>query len=123
MSFEIIQVEGMAVVRLGGRITGHDIVEFAQAVADQPGFDPDWPRIWDARGVTQVLLDINEAREIRAISKERLQGTNPKTGRTAIVVERDIDRDVADFFRWYLKGRSIRVFDSVDKACAWVKKA
>lgn len=121
MPFEILHMDGVAIVRLTGSITGTDLVRAAQAIVTHPNFEAGRPRIWDARGIAQVLLDIEQARRLRSVLEEHIRKPGHGTGRTAIVVDRDIDRDVAEFIRWYLRGRHIEIFERMDEAQDWVQ--
>lgn len=120
MPFSINRSEGVLIVELQGRIAASDIVDAIQALLAHPEFEPGRSRIWDVRGLTELLLD---ERDFEAIREMALERRDDFAGRTAIVAVRDIDRMAARLFRAYLKGRSIRTFNSLDQAVAWVRES
>lgn len=122
MSFTIRHEDEITTVQLVGSITGKDLLNAAQTLLDHPHFDQRPPYIWDARGVTELLLELDEMRAIRGVWMECLKRLEtPVSRRSAIVAVRHVDQSTARFFRAYFREQPIRIFDNVEAAHTWVR--
>ena len=110
----------LAVIWLDGSVATDDIVAGLSALVARPAWEPAFDLVWDGRGIEMLLVDEAGLDAISTLTdaiRERLG-----TGRSAVVVRRDIDRAIAKLirFRGRERKREFRVFDALDEALAWI---
>lgn len=109
----------IVVVRVGGAVTGPDIVWLVQILLQDSAFCSCTRRVWDGRGITELQIDLHDVEQVRALAREQL--LNP-TGGAAIVVRSDDEVGAAHLFRTHIEGRQIEVFTEMYDALRWLRR-
>ena len=110
----------LGAVRLEGQVTGDQVAEVSLLLFRHPDWQPGFCELWDARGITELLVTLEEVRRVAAIEKEHLQRMG--MGRVAIVVARDIEYYIGRLYTAFVRDteRPVRLFKSIDKAQHWL---
>lgn len=111
-------VRGLAVIRLSDTVTGDELKAAVTTLLADPDYRPEMGRLWDARGIRQLVIDVEDLAGIRKL----LEGLKEDLSRSksAIVAVRKIDLEFAELFRAYTRGRSVRIFVDYDEARCWL---
>lgn len=120
ISYGLYTIEpDILVIDLSGSITGGDLVDLLGVLVDNPLFRESTKRIWDGRGISELVLDLQD---VTALRQEIDAYTASIRGRAAIVVRREIDQMAAHLYRAYLATRTFEVFTNMDEALAWIRR-
>lgn len=91
-----------------------------QALYEAPGWTSGFDALWDARGVTELLMGEDDVHAIVAQTRELTDRMGP--GRGAFVLARDLDWMMARLLihRARVPGRERRTFTTIEEALAWL---
>lgn len=109
-----------------GRVEVHGVVDvqvflgMMETLYRHPHWQPGYAALWDARGITKLLLSPHETERIVAFMRELEPYMGE--GRAAFVVPREIDYIIARLliFRGLHSKRERRAFTSMHEAQAWL---
>jgi hypothetical protein len=108
------------IVRLTGTIQGTTFMEAMEALYRSPEWQPGFDALWDARGVTELLLDERDVKAIVALMLDLTARMGP--GRAAFVIARELDWMIARLliYRTRVPSRERRTFETMEEALAWL---
>ena len=94
---------------LAGRVAGCDIAETIEAIYLDPHWQSGFDSIWDATGITELLLDMDEVSRFLNLKVQYQTIAGP--GRIVLLVSRSLDYGMAKVFAVLAKGgpRSVHV--------------
>lgn len=107
------------VITLSGPVGGRDIIELMEVLLDNRVFRASTKRIWDARDISELVLEPPEVRAVRDMAAAHFTALG---GKVAVVVSREVDAMAAQLFRAYVDGRPLEVFTDMDDAIRWMKR-
>ena len=119
-TYLVDQERRLGAVRLEGQVTGKEVAEVSFLLFQHPDWQPGFCELWDARGITELLVTLEEVRRVAAIEKEHLGEIG--MGRVAIVVARDLEYYLGRLYTAFVQDteRPVRLFKSIDKARHWL---
>ncbi len=102
----------VAVVELTGAIDGDECVAAARALHGHPRWERRYDVIWDGRGITGLVIDPRDMKEIVDAK------TEDSSGLDVLIVQREVDYLVARLYTYLArsKGKEAHVFTTLDAA-------
>lgn len=110
----------LGVVTIRGRVTGQDVSQVLNTLFSDPAWQPTHNSLWDGRRIQQLDLQPDHVADLLKQAEALRLRRGP--GKTAIVVERDLDYALARFFSLAIKHptRPMQVFRSLAAAQEWL---
>lgn len=113
--------KGIGVIQVAGDVDTNTILDVFDALVTSDRWTPGFDMLWNCRAVESLVVAPSETDAI----VRRLTELDPRIGRgrSAIVVERDIDRCFAQLMMCKKQdsGRERRLFDSAGLALRWLE--
>jgi hypothetical protein len=116
LDYRIDPAAGLALARVSGEVTGHDVARFVRRLQSDPDWRPTFDAIWDERGIT--LLDVTPDGLDEMVDAQ----AEGQVGADVVVTERE-DRELVQrlyALRVRARGRPATVCDTLDGALAAV---
>lgn len=112
----------LGILTLSGTVDVHDLLEAMSTLYDRPEWQPGFDVLWDASGITELILGPTDIRTIVEVVRSR--AVQIGHGRTAIVVFRDLDASIARLLTRLLQSdrRDRRLFQEHAVALAWLRE-
>jgi hypothetical protein len=103
-------------------VTARDIIACFQALFGSTTWVPGWNALWDARGITSLLMepdDLDTIADWKALLTDARAG-----GKSAVVTARTGDGEMAILVGRYGEqaGRPVKVFRTLDEAFAFLER-
>ena len=117
-SYRIDRPNRLAVIELSGTTTGETLLAAHRAVAADPAWQPGFDRLWDYRRIKVLVLLPDDV----AMLKEEMRDERYRAGRSASVVESDLQLSIALLFRAMTKQWPVNVFGTLDEALTWLRE-
>ncbi len=113
----------LGTLKLSGRIAIDDLTQALTELYTHPRWQPDYLSLWDARGITELIISPNDVEAFLIQSAPLRSRIGP--GRTAIVAPRDLDNITARLFmhRTAHPQRERKVFIRMEPALEWLLEA
>ena len=110
----------LGAVRFEGQVTGDEVAEVSCLLFRHADWQAGFCELWDARGITELVVTLEEVRRVAAIEQDHLAEIG--TGRVAIVVARELDYFLGRLYIAFVRGtqRPVRLFRSIDEAQQWL---
>lgn len=112
-------------VALSGTVRGDDLVGAITGLYGHEDWEPAFDTLWDATGITELILDPVDLQRVMEAAGPYVQRLG--TGRSALVVARDVDVAIAKLILHRQKGdasqRDRRLFERLEEAIAWLDKS
>ncbi|MEP0547407.1 MAG: hypothetical protein ABJF88_10785 [Rhodothermales bacterium] len=110
------------ILTLRGRVDAVDFIAAMRALYGHPEWQPDFDALWDAGGITQLVI---EPADLGPISEGyRNVETRMGSGRAAFVASRDVVHVITQLLLHRLRNpnRERRTFVRLDDAVAWLNE-
>lgn len=117
--YRVIPSQRLGIITLHGSVSGETLLAAASAMSNDEAWSPDFDRLTDARGITDLDMGLDD---LHALLHLVMEGRS-RAARGAIVTSREIDATIADLLRMALrKNRPVALFATMDEALAWLGK-
>lgn len=116
--------DGVAIVTIGGVVTGSDIIAATDALVEQPEYRGDYHQVWVFTDVVSLAISPEEMEAMVAHDLELVDTGVMGAVRVAIVVSGTMRVLAARLYQHHLEsaGQSLRIFESPAQAIAWVRQ-
>jgi hypothetical protein len=103
----IDQTRRFARVTLSGSVHGHQIAAAMEAMYQDPYWATEFDILWDASGITELLLDASDFLGFVRVQK-KYAAVGPR--REIIIARRNLDRAMAKTYAMFMKAGAHRVY-------------
>ena len=118
---KIEATHGLAMVQLGGVITGRDLTEACSSLFLDKEWKPEMNHVWDIRSVVKFSVEMDDVKAVKLLVDSFKDDTS-EAGRTAIVISGRISDflvEVGDILMELCR-RPVMFFSEVEEARSWL---
>ena len=122
--YRILADENLLLITGSGEVSSKDIHRVVTAFQKDPDWNPTMNMLVDWRGVTELLIDLDEIRTLatEALDEERMQLGKPLGPRAAVVIQNPDHEMIPKVYAGYLRksGLETLVTYKLQEALDWV---
>jgi hypothetical protein len=119
---QIDTTRGLAVVRLGGVITGHVLTEAVSSLFMDTNWRPYYGHVWDTRSVNAFSVEAGDIKAVKMLIDSFKDPGLEEEGRTAIVISGRISDFLVEVGHIIMElcRRPVMFFSEIEEATYWV---
>lgn len=117
---DFIEEHELAVGTLSGRVDGNELITAIRSLLFSDIWEPGFSILWDGRRIRELVVTPEDVGALADLTGAL--ATRRGTGRTAVVIIRDIDLMIAELLQHTLEiTGSYRTFANIDDAASWLE--